>query len=81
MDMYCSLKFSTSCVSKTFGVVMAKDSSGTCVKQCAKWKGELSSGFEDGSIDVEFLGIDCDEMQANVKPIISDTCPQHLRHN
>jgi len=68
-------KFRTSCVIKTYGVVIAKNpTTGQCEKQCAKWKNELTPGFEDGSLDIELTGGNCDEMSANVKPLVSDAC-------
>ena len=76
-------KFSTSCVPKTFGVVEAHNATGQCQKQCAKWKGTLVSGFDDDSIDIELLGINCDEMQADIVPLSSVKCGgrRRLRHS
>ena len=75
-------KFSTSCVPKTFGVVIAQDSDEHCVKQCAKWKNHLVNGFDDESVDLELLGTNCDEMDANVQPLRSTNCGarRRLRH-
>lgn len=76
-------KFLTSCVAKTFGIVEAQFR-GECQRQCARWKGTKNSGFQDGDIDIELRGANCNEMQASVKPLFSDMCQPSgrlLRHD
>jgi hypothetical protein len=74
-----NVRFSTSCTPKTFGIVTARNSSGICETQCAKWKKSLEHGFKDGSVDVELTGTTCDEMTNNVRPVISNACPKIRR--
>ena len=71
-------KFLTSCTNKTFGIVNAYNTSGQCQKQCARWRGAIKSGFQDGDIDIELRGANCNAMQANVKPVSSDMCQLFL---